>query len=511
MAHKVMAAYRQRVIALTKRKGHTFGFMLRVEQGEAGHLVRSLDMGGPAELAGMKDGDRILRVNGNFVDGLSHQKVVDLVKQNGVSVTFHVIDNVLYNRANLEGYDLSDPHPRPVSNGVGAETRKAKLCYLVKSTGSFGFSIRSLTGEQGVFMTQVTSGGMAEQAGFRDNDRLLEINRESVEGATHEQVVEKIKDAGSHLMFLLADEDTYRFYLNRGIRVEVGLATLKHLPHKPRIVHLTRGPEGYGYRLKEDPKKRASASLPHTAHFITDIDRGSPAELGGLRDMDRLVAVDGQDVDGDNHEQVVDKIRQGGNKCCLLLVDEDTDNMYKRAGVSPMLFWEDRESSASPPSYTEAIHLPAPGYSGAMAVGGEEEEHDELKPKLCWMQKNPEGYGFHLNGIQGLCGQHIKEVVRGGVADRAGLENGDIVVEVNTVNVENSTHEQVVDLIRRSGSSLELLVARKIVYDKLKAKGVAVTAMLLGPRSAAQVHTTAMVERPAVQTRERFHLRKVWM
>jgi len=75
-----------------------------------------------------------------------------------------------------------------------------------------------------------------------------------------------------------------------------------------------------------------------------------------------------------------------------------------------MLFWEERESSASPPSYTEAIHLPAPGHSAAMAVGREEEEHDKLKPKLCRMQKNPEGYGFHLNGIQGLCGQHIKEV-----------------------------------------------------------------------------------------------------
>jgi len=73
---QVMAAYRQRVIALTKRQGHTFGFMLRVEQGEAGHLVHSLDMGGPAALAGMKDGDRMLRVNGNFVDGLSHQKVL---------------------------------------------------------------------------------------------------------------------------------------------------------------------------------------------------------------------------------------------------------------------------------------------------------------------------------------------------------------------------------------------------------------------------------------------------
>lgn len=70
-----MAGYKPRVISLTKVQGQTFGFYLRLEQGEDGHLIRCLEMGGPAELAGMKDGDRILRVNGTFVDGLSHSQV----------------------------------------------------------------------------------------------------------------------------------------------------------------------------------------------------------------------------------------------------------------------------------------------------------------------------------------------------------------------------------------------------------------------------------------------------
>ena len=70
-----MSGFVQRVIALTKRPGETFGFFLRAEQGEEGHLVRCLDMGGAAQLAGMRDGDRILRVNGTFVDGLAHLQV----------------------------------------------------------------------------------------------------------------------------------------------------------------------------------------------------------------------------------------------------------------------------------------------------------------------------------------------------------------------------------------------------------------------------------------------------
>lgn len=70
-----MARYKPRVISLTKRPSHTFGFYLRVEHGEEGHLIRCLETGGPAELAGMKDGDRILRVGGTFVDGLPHSEV----------------------------------------------------------------------------------------------------------------------------------------------------------------------------------------------------------------------------------------------------------------------------------------------------------------------------------------------------------------------------------------------------------------------------------------------------
>lgn len=70
-----MSGFRERVISLNKKPGQTFGFYLRLEHGEEGHLIRCLEMGGPAELAGMKDGDRILRINGTFVDRMSHTEV----------------------------------------------------------------------------------------------------------------------------------------------------------------------------------------------------------------------------------------------------------------------------------------------------------------------------------------------------------------------------------------------------------------------------------------------------
>lgn len=42
------------------------------------------------------------------------------------------------------------------------------------------------------------------------------------------------------------------------------------------------------------------------------------------------MAVDGDEVEGCSHEQVVKKIKQSGNNCCLLVVDKETDQMYQQ-------------------------------------------------------------------------------------------------------------------------------------------------------------------------------------
>lgn len=81
------------------------------------------------------------------------------------------------------------------------------------------------------------------------------------------------------------------------------------------------------------------------------------------------------------------------------------------------------------------------------------------------------------------------QVVKGGAADKAGLEDDDIVVEVDGVNVEQKTHAEVVEMIRKSGNSLEMLVASKSVYKQLKAKGVPITHLLLKETAHCEIHT----------------------
>lgn len=67
-----------------------------------------------------------------------------------------------------------------------------------------------------------------------------------------------------------------------------------------------------------------------------------------------------------------------------------------------MLFWEEMRGPLPPPSYPEAINM--------SAVRSSTPVEEELKPKLCKMEKTATGFGFHLNGILGVSGQFIKEV-----------------------------------------------------------------------------------------------------
>ncbi|KAM9342274.1 Na(+)/H(+) exchange regulatory cofactor NHE-RF3 [Pholidichthys leucotaenia] len=510
-----MPNFKPRVICLAKRPNETFGFSLRVEQGEEGHLIRCLELEGSAIRAGMKDGDRLIRVNGTFVDTLPHTEVVEIVKSSGTSVTFHLLDESSYKQAKAQGVNFADPKRPSAASGVVRQDSKPKLCYLVRTKSGFGFSLRSVNGERGVFMTEVTPGGAADRAGVKEEDRLIEINGENIEILTHDQVVDRMKAAGETIMLLLVDKETDGLYHSKHGRIHAESATATYLPHTPRIINITRGSDGYGFLLRKEPNMNGKAiisvstvyyayksttpisgfyvlvtwALSFAGHFIKDIDKGSPAERAGLQDKDRVVAVDGKEVESCSHDQVVDRIKKSGNSCCLLVVDRETDKMYKKGKVSPIIFLADMKYSP-PPSYTEALTLSTPIRPSTPVS----EEEEELQPKLCKLRRASAGYGFHLNGVQGVCGQYLHEVVKGGAADKAGLENDDIVVEVNGVNVEKSTHDEAVELIRKSGDTLVMLVAKRSVYDKLKAKGVTITPALLEKTSRAQVHNAETPE-----------------
>ncbi|NXN96368.1 NHRF3 protein, partial [Rhinopomastus cyanomelas] len=454
---------------MTKKPQQTYGFYLRVEQDTAGHLVRNVAKGSPAEQAGLKDGDRILRVNGVFVDKEEHVQVVEIIKNSGNSIVLLLLDGASYQKAEQEGVNLEElgqkvstgqqqeqQSPPPTANGAIATVPQPRLCYLVKEESGYGFSLKTTKGQKGLFLVELSPQGAAAKAGVQNNDRLIEINGKNVENDTHEEAVEKVKKSENHVMFLLSNEETDRYYASQKMVLSKASASLRHLPLKPRLVEIHKGKNGYGFFLRMEQNTGD--------HVIKDVDSGSPAGTAGLRDNDIIVAVNGEQVDGLDHASVVGKIKQCEEKATLLVVDKETDTMYKLAQISPFSYY-DKAQDPAPTETEERGELHA-------------EHKTNHKPRICKMVKGPSGFGFNLNMIKNKPGLFITKVQEQGPADAAGVENDDFLVEVNGENVTSESYDKVVARIQESGDRLTLLVCSKDAYKHFQGQNIPITASL---------------------------------
>ncbi|NXA35192.1 NHRF3 protein, partial [Eudromia elegans] len=451
---------------VTKKPEKNYGFYLRIEKDTAGHLIRNVEKDSPAEKAGLKDGDRVLRVNGVFVDKEEHTQVVDIIKKSGNSVVFFVLDEASYQTARKEGVNLEElgqkvstdqqqeqQSPPLKANGVVTSEPQPRLCYLVKESSGYGFSLKTTEGQKGLFIVEVSSQGAAAKAGVKNNDRLIEINGKNVENDKHEEVVEKVKKSGNHVIFLLSDEETDQYYGTQKMVLSKESASLKLLPLKPRLIELQKGTNGYGFYLRMEQNTGD--------HVIKDVDSGSPAAKAGLKDDDILVAVNGERVEALDHGQVVEKIKQSEEKITLLVVDKETDTMYKLAQISPSSYYP-KVQDLSPAKTEERVELHT------------EQKGD--KPRICKMVKGPNGFGFNLNMIKNKPGLFISEVQKSGPADKGGLKDNDFLVEVNGVNVVDEPYEQVVKRVQDSGDEVTLLVCSKDAYERLQNQKSHITA-----------------------------------
>jgi len=69
-----------------------YGFNLHAERGKPGQFIGKVDEGSPAAAAGLRDGDRIVEVNGTNVALETHQQVVECIKAVPEEVRLLVVD-----------------------------------------------------------------------------------------------------------------------------------------------------------------------------------------------------------------------------------------------------------------------------------------------------------------------------------------------------------------------------------------------------------------------------------
>ncbi|GLD75036.1 Na(+)/H(+) exchange regulatory cofactor NHE-RF2-like protein [Lates japonicus] len=122
---------------------------------------------------------------------------------------------------------------------------------------------------------------------------------------------------------------------------------------KPRLCLMTKGENGYGFHLHGEKGK--------SGQFIRKVEPGSPAEASGLRAGDRVVAVNGVNVEKETHHQVVQRIKTIDHETRLLVVDHETHESLRSLRLTATE--EMAVLGTGPPSSSSPLATPTPSPS----------------------------------------------------------------------------------------------------------------------------------------------------
>lgn len=103
-----------------------YGFNLHSEKGKPGQYIGKVDDGSPAEAAGLKEGDRIIEVNGVNISNENHKQVVQRIKTIPDETKLLVVDSEADNYFKSKNIVIKSN----LASVVYMKTPSSKLNYL---------------------------------------------------------------------------------------------------------------------------------------------------------------------------------------------------------------------------------------------------------------------------------------------------------------------------------------------------------------------------------------------
>ncbi|XP_043984581.1 membrane-associated guanylate kinase, WW and PDZ domain-containing protein 3a isoform X2 [Gambusia affinis] len=226
-------------VTLQRKDNEGFGFVILTSKnkpppGVIPHKIGRIIEGSPTDRIGhMKVGDRISAVNGQSIMELSHNDIVQLIKDAGNTVTLTVVPeeegappsgtNSVKQSPSIQhramGQQPSSHLERPTESemrnslqpnemGAIATSGPKQGCFVVeleRSQRGFGFSLRG--GKEynmGLYILRLAEEGPALKDGrIHVGDQIVEINGEATQGITHTRAIELIQAGGNKVHLLL--------------------------------------------------------------------------------------------------------------------------------------------------------------------------------------------------------------------------------------------------------------------------------------------------------------------
>ncbi len=205
-----------------------------------------------------------------------------------------------------------------------------------------------------------------------------------------------------------------------------------------RLCRLTRAKreDPYGFDFKT---LRAEGR-----HVANNVKPDHPAHRAGLRDDDYILKVNGEEINGMEHEAVVSRISKNPAAVDLVVVADLAGYIARQHEQMLNMSHDEVDLDLTlPVHHVRPLSSQNDQITNASAPSSQVEQHR--------VQMIP---GVKSLGISLVQGGRISSIDAGSASDRAGLRAGDKIVEVNGQSVAGKSNKEIAKLIKENEQNL---------------------------------------------------------
>ncbi|NXJ94467.1 INADL protein, partial [Corythaixoides concolor] len=292
--------------------------------GGVGIFVKEVQPGGIADRdQRLKENDHILAINCTPLDqNISHQHAIALLQQSTGSLHLVVAREPVQGNSRTSAVLLSDINPPETIHWGHVEDVE-----LINDGSGLGFGI--VGGKSsGVVVRTIVPGGLADRDGrLQTGDHILQIGGTNVQGMTSEQVAQVLRNCGNSVRMIVARDPKCEIMEAPPAPVSWPVSTLPSFQNGNDNTDFF---ETYDVELiKKNGQSlgitivgyAGTCDVEPSGIFVKNIIPGSAADHNGqIHVHDKIVAVDGVNIQDYTNQEVVEALRNTGQIVRLTLL-----------------------------------------------------------------------------------------------------------------------------------------------------------------------------------------------